>query len=225
LDPKYLEFGEAIRSAHMKLLSFDHTIQSRVILITAALPNEGKSWVAASLALSLAADGCSVALVDCDVNRPTVHRMFDRRRGPGLTDYLGGNAELDEIVHSDDDSGLAYIPIGSDVSRAAWRKTFGLIRPLVEQLREKYAFVILDSPPVLAVSDTILLSQIAQKTILVVKWASTPPAVARRAAVQLLQSAGAEMAALLSMVNTKVAARHGDPIAGVYKELSTYYRR
>jgi Mrp family chromosome partitioning ATPase len=111
------------------------------------------------------------------------------------------------------------------VARETWRKTFSLIRPLVDRLREKYAFVILDSPPVLAVSDTILLSQIAQKTILVVKWASTPPAVARRAAVQLLESAGAEMAALLSMVNTKRAAKSGDPIAGVYKELGAYYRR
>jgi hypothetical protein len=70
-----------------------------------------------------------------------------------------------------------------------------------------------------------LLSQIAQKTILVVKWASTPPAVARRAAVQLLESAGAEVAALLSMVNTKRAAKNGDPIAGVYKQLDSYYGR
>lgn len=152
-----------------------------------------------------------------------VHRMFYAGRVPGLTGSLGGNPEFDEIVHTDAASGLSYIPIGSPVPRAAWRKTFGQIRPMVERVQGKYAFVILDSPPVLTVSDTILLSQIAQKTILVVKWASTPPAVARRAAVQLLQSAGAEMAALLSMVNTKVAARHGDPIAGVYKELSTDY--
>ena len=119
-------------------------------------------------------------------------------------------------------------PRGHAAARRAaetWRKTFSLMRPLVDRLREKYAFVILDSPPVLAVSDTILLSQIAQKTILVVKWASTPPAVARRAAVQLLESAGAELTAFLSMVNTKRAARNGDPIAGVYRELETYYGR
>jgi hypothetical protein len=78
---------------------------------------------------------------------------------------------------------------------------------------------------VLAISDTILLSQIAQKTILVVKWASTPPAVARGAAIQLLESAGAQVVALLSMVNTKRAAKNGDPIAGAYKELQSYYGR
>jgi uncharacterized protein involved in exopolysaccharide biosynthesis/Mrp family chromosome partitioning ATPase len=225
LDAQYAEFGEAIRSAHLRLLSFSRPIEPCVILVTAALPNEGKSWVAASLALSLAADGSSVALVDCDVNRPTVHRMFDGPRGPGLTDYFGERVTLDEIVHTDPASGLCYIPIGSAVARETWRRTFGLIAPLVDRLREKYAFVILDSPPVLAISDTILLSQIARKTILVVKWASTPPAVARRAAIQLLDSAGAEMVGLLSMVNTKHLAKNGDPIAGAYRELQSYYGR
>jgi uncharacterized protein involved in exopolysaccharide biosynthesis/Mrp family chromosome partitioning ATPase len=225
LSAEYAAFGEAIRSAQMKLLRFDRQTDTHVILITAALPNEGKSWVAASLALSLAADGRSVALVDCDVNRPTVHRMFDAPRGPGLTDYITGGAALDEIIHRDPTAGASYIPIGSGVQRDAWRKTFSRIHQLVDQLRERYEFIILDSAPVLAISDTILLSQIAQKTILVVKWASTPPAVARRAAVQLLESAGAEVAALLSMVNTKRAAKHGDPIAGVYKTLDSYYGR
>lgn len=226
LNPKYAAFGEAIRSAQMKLLRFDRQTESRVILITAALPNEGKSWVAASLAMSLAADGCSCVLVDCDLNRPTVHRMFGGPRGPGLTDYFAGGVSVDAVVHGDSASGMSYVPIGNAMPRETWRKSFGLLRPLVDQLREKYEFVILDSAPVLAIADTILLSQIAQKTILVVKWASTPPAVARRAAVQLLESAGAEVAALLSMVNTKRAAKNGDSIAGVYRELGkTYYGR
>lgn len=225
LNAQYAEFGEAIRSVHMRLSSFARPVEPCVILITAALPNEGKSWVAASLALSLAADGRSVALVDCDINRPTVHRMFDAPRGPGLTDYFAGGVVLDDIVHTDPTSGLCYIPIGSAVARETWRRTVGLIHPLVDRLREKYAFIILDSAPVLAISDTILLSQIAQKTILVVKWASTPPAVARGAAIQLLESAGAQVVALLSMVNTKRAAKNGDPIAGAYKELQSYYRR
>jgi polysaccharide biosynthesis transport protein len=121
-------------------------------------------------------------------------------RGPGLTDYLAGNVALDEILYRDSTSGTSYLPIGSAVPRQTWRKTFSLIHPLVDQLRQRYKFVILDSAPVLPVSDTILLSQMAEQTILVIKWASTPPAVARRAAVQLLQSAGAEAAALLSMV-------------------------
>ena len=69
----------------------------------------------------------------------------------------------------------------------------------------------------------MLLSQIAERTILVVKWGSTPPAIARHAAMQLLETGSTEIAVLLSMVNTKRAARYGDPVAGAHKRLGNYY--
>jgi succinoglycan biosynthesis transport protein ExoP len=217
-------FGQAIRNVQVRLLSFDGRKNSRVVLVTAALPGEGKTWVAAGLATSLAADGFSVALVDCDLYRPTVHRMFDGPSGPGLTDYFGGGAALDQILHCDG-SGVTYIPAGTALSKQARRITPDRLLPLIDRLGEKYTFIILDSAPVLAVSETMLLSQIAQKTILVVKWGSTPPPIARHAAMQLLESGDAEIAVLLSMVNTKRAARYGDPVAGAYKRLESYYRR
>jgi hypothetical protein len=71
----------------------------------------------------------------------------------------------------------------------------------------------------------MLLSQIAEKTILVVKWGSTPPAIARHAAMQLLEAGAAEIGALLSMVDAKRAAKYGDPVARAYKKLKSYYGR
>ena len=225
LGPQDTPFGQAIRSVQLKLLSFDGRKNSRVVLVTAALPGEGKTWVATSLAASLAADGIRVALVDCDLYRPTVHLMFDSPRGPGLTDYFSGDVVLDDIIYEDRASKVTYVPAGTALSKEARRITSDRLRPLIDRLGEKCAFVILDSAPVLAVSDTMLLSQIAQKTILVVKWGRTPPALARLAATQLLESSDAEIAALLSMVNSKHAARDGDPVAGVYQRLEGYYRR
>jgi Mrp family chromosome partitioning ATPase len=149
--------------------------------------------------------------------------MFDGPHGPGLTDYFAGGVAFDEIVHDHPLSGVRYIPTGTAVSKEARRITPGRLRPLIDRLAEKYAFIILDSAPVLAVSETILLSQLAQKTILVVKWGSTPPAIARHAATQLLESGGAEVGVLLSMVDAKRAAKYGDPVAGVYKKLASYY--
>ncbi len=216
-------FGQAVRNIQFKLLSFDGRSDTSVVLVTAALPDEGKTWVAVSLSASLAADGFSVALVDCDLYRPTVHQMFDGTRGPGLTDYFAGGVTLDEIVHHDRGSGISYIPSGTALSKEGRRITSDRLRPLIERLREKYAFIILDSGPILAVSETMLLSQIAERTILVVKWGSTPPAIARHAATQLLESGSTEIAVLLSMVNTKRAARYGDPVAGAYKRLGKYY--
>jgi succinoglycan biosynthesis transport protein ExoP len=225
LEPQDTAFGQAIRNVQLKLCCFGGRNNSRVFLVTAALPGEGKTWVAASLAASLAADGVSVALVDCDLFRPMVHRIFDGPSGPGLTDYFAGGVALDDIAHYDRGSGVTYVPAGTARSKEAQRITSDRICPLIYWLREKYTFIILDSAPVLAVSETMLLSQIAQKTILVVKWGSTPPAIARHAAMQLLESGDAKIAVPLSMVNTKRAARHGDPVAGVYQRLEGYYRR
>jgi succinoglycan biosynthesis transport protein ExoP len=224
LEPQDTAFVQAIHNVQLKLLSFDGSNNSQVVLVTAALPAEGKTWVAASLAASLAADGISVALVDCDFYRSTVHRLFDAPSGPGLTDYFAGSVALDDIVHNDRGSGVTYVPAGTALSKEARRITYDRLRSLIAQLREKYAFIILDSAPVLAVSETMLLSQIAQKTILVVKWGSTPPAIARHAAMQLLESTDTEIAALLSMVNIKRAARYGDPVAGMFRRLESYYR-
>jgi succinoglycan biosynthesis transport protein ExoP len=217
-------FGHAIRSIQLQLLSFDaYDDPHRVILVTAALPGEGKTSVAASLAASLAADGVKVALVECDLDRPTVHRIFGALGEPGLTDYFAGSAALDQIVHTHTSSGIDYIPVGAAQLKEAWRITASRMRPLIDELTRQYAFIILDSAPVLAVSETILLSQIAQKTIFVVKWRSTPRAVARHALMRLLQSRGAETGVLLSMVDAKRAASYGDPVASVDKQLATYY--
>jgi succinoglycan biosynthesis transport protein ExoP len=225
LQPQNTAFGQAIRSVELKLLGFDRRHASQVVLVTAALPDEGKTWVSASLAAGLAADGVSVVIVDCDLHRPTLHRMFDSPRAPGLTDYFAGGAASDEIVHNHRLSGVNYVPAGTALSEEAWRITPGRLRPLIDRFAEKYAYIILDSAPVLAVSETMLLSQIAQKTILVVKWGSTPPAIARRAATQLLESGATEIGTLLTMVDARRAAKHGDPIAGAYKTLESYYGR
>jgi uncharacterized protein involved in exopolysaccharide biosynthesis/Mrp family chromosome partitioning ATPase len=225
LQPQGTAFEHAVRNVELKLLSVNRRRESEVVLVTAALPDEGKTWVAANLAASFAADGVSVALVDCDLHRPAVHRMFGGPRGPGLTDYFDGGFELEAIVHNDPISRVSYVPVGTASSQNAWRITPGRLRPLIDRLAEKYAFVILDSAPVLAISETILLSQIAQKTILVVKWGSTPATVARRAATQLLESGGREVGVLLSMVDPKRAAEHGDPVARMRKRLEHYYGR
>ena len=119
---------------------------------------------------------------------------------------------------------MDYVPVGAAVPEPAWRITFDRLRPLVDRLQENYPFIIFDSAPVLAVSETAVLSQVAHKTIFVVRWGSTPPSIARHAVMQLLESGGAETGALLSMVNTKRAAKYGDPLARAYTRLEKYYR-
>jgi uncharacterized protein involved in exopolysaccharide biosynthesis/Mrp family chromosome partitioning ATPase len=222
-SPRAAAFGQAIRGIQLKFVSVEHDSGSQVILVAAALPKEGKTWVATSLAVSLATEGFRVALVDCDLHRPAVHRMFDGPRGPGLTDYFAGRAGIDEVVHLDNASGVEYVPVGSEPSREAWYITFDRLRRLVAQLRRTHQFIILDSAPVLAVSETAMLSQIAQRTIFVVRWGRTPAKLVRHAVMHLFDSGAAEGAVVLSMVDVKWASKHGDLVAGAYKRLQNYY--
>jgi succinoglycan biosynthesis transport protein ExoP len=224
LQPPNTRFGQAIRGVQLKLLGSIRRTGSCVVLVTAALPEEGKTWVAVSLAASLAADGFSVVLVDCDLHRSKVHQMFGGTRGPGLTDYFAGDAAFDEIVRDDPGSRVHYVAAGAALSKDALRVTADRLCPLVDRLSERHAFIVLDSAPVLAVAETALLSQIAQKTIFVVRWRKTPQSVARHAVTQLLESGSAEIAVLLSMVDSKRAAKGGDAVAGLYKRLENYYR-
>jgi Mrp family chromosome partitioning ATPase/capsular polysaccharide biosynthesis protein len=220
-DARDTAFGHAVRSIQLKLRNPDASAP-RAILVTGALPEEGKTWTAVSLATSLAADGFSVVIVDCDLHRPALHQTLDDVGAPGLTDYFAGSAAFDQIVHRDDRSGVHYVPAGAAVSKGGWRLGVDLLGPLISRLKEDYRFVILDSAPVLAVAETMQLSQIAERTLLIVRWGRTMPRIAYHALQQLLD-VGAEVSVVLSMVDIRRAASHGDVIAGAYKGLKKYY--
>ena len=130
-------FGHAVRSIQLKLRSPDARAP-RAILVTGALPAEGKTWTAVSLAASLAADGCSVAIVDCDLHRPALHQTLGDVGAPGLTDYFAGTATFDQIVHRDHRSGVHSVPAGAAVSNEAWRLGSDRLRPLISRLQEDY---------------------------------------------------------------------------------------
>ena len=216
-------FSQALHGIKLKLVVAADRGHSQTVLVTAALPREGKTSFAVGLAMSLAADGQSVAIVDCDPSRPTVHRMFGGVRGPGLKDYLAGRAEFAAIVHHDDNSGVDYVPAGNGDPHDTRRPTAGSMQPLIDWLKTAHAFVILDSAPVLAASETTLLARLADRTIFLVRWGTTPAAVARHALTELLQTEGVEAAAVLSMMDLRRAASYGDEIAGMYRQIGKYY--
>jgi Mrp family chromosome partitioning ATPase len=147
--------------------------------------------------------------------------MFRGPSAPGLTDYFTNAAELDQILYCDTRTGVNYVPVGVASPRPGIITTDRL-RLLIARLSKRYKYIILDSAPLLAVSETSLLSQLAQKTILVVKWDSTPLELARDAVTELLGS-GADIAIALSMVDMRRAAKYGDPRAAAYKRLKNYY--
>lgn len=211
-------FSEQIRAVRAGLwLGVE---RPKVVAITAARPAEGKSMLALSLARSAALSGERVLLIDCDMRRPSLARHLRANDGPGLSDLLGGKAELLDVLHNDTlgapGGGMHFLPAGQPRG-----DTFGLfmgpeMTRLLTEARREYALIILDSPPVQAITEARLLAAIADATILCVRWRATPRDVVSHV-LEMLEEANAHVVgAVLTRVDPRAHVRSGYADAEVY---------
>jgi capsular exopolysaccharide synthesis family protein len=189
-------YAESIRmlSTDVALTAPDDT--TCVALVTSAMPREGKTVIAASWARAAAQMGKKVILLDCDMRNPSVHRLFGLPREPGLADVLLGQGPLATVIRRDPKSGADVITAGRGLKPAAGLIGSGRIDQVLASLRTTYDLVILDSAPVLAVSETRVLSRLADTTLFLVGWASTHERMVF-AALRQLAEAGARLAGVL----------------------------
>lgn len=205
-------FAEAFRSLHA---SIGHAIDAvpQVIAVTSALPQEGKSTIAAGLARVIALDGGDVVLVDCDLRRRSVNRLIAEERPAGLIEVLRGTATLDDALVRDGPSGAWLLPIGARRIEPGDHFGGAAMRALLAELRGRFATVILDTAPVLPIADTRTLSTLADAVLFVVRWRKTADhAVA--SALRLLPGGRARVAGVvLSQLDARRQARfgYGDP--------------
>jgi polysaccharide biosynthesis transport protein len=193
--------------------------------VTSALPGEGKSTMAMSLAQTIARSGQRVIVVDGDLRRPSVHRLAGISPKPGLIDWLLGRNAPDDVIYSTGALGVDVIPAGNQPQMPPNLLSSDRFRLLMHDLTERYDMVILDSAPVLAVSDTRVLATLAEKTLFVVRWASTSHKVAASGLRQLVE-AGADVAGVALMaVDVKAHAKDGFTDSVLYTgSLRAYYR-
>ena len=136
------------------------------ILITSASANEGKTTVSCQLAASLARTGKRVALVDCDFRRPSAHLMVEGRQGPGLSELMRGEATLDQIRQQTQAPGLTFIGAGEVDQRVLQLLSVDGGRSLIQQLKSKFDFVIIDTSPLLFVAEPSMIAQNADVVLL-----------------------------------------------------------
>ncbi len=225
LDRPLSAYAEAIRSIHTNLMLSDVDARPRVVLVTSALPGEGKSTMAMSLAQMVARYGQRVIVIDGDLRRPAVHRLAGVSQKPGLVEWLLNRNALEEVVYSTGPGGIDVIPAGDQPQLPPNLLSSDRFRQLLRGLMERYDMVILDSAPVLAVSDTRILATLAEKTLFVVRWASTSHKVAA-SALRQLHEAGAQVAGVALMaVDVKAHAKDGFTDSVLYSgRLREYYR-
>ena len=195
--PTLAENGEAVeqfRSLRSRIQQARYEAPLKTILISSALPSEGKTFVAANLAISLARNSVNrILLIDGDLRRPTIHNRLGAPNTPGLSEYLAGTAELNDIMQRDRSlntaeaasarsiSNLTFIPAGKCDNSSSELVANHRIEKLVAALALHFDWILIDSPPVLTVSDAVDLAHASDAVLLVARAANTPFDVAQRA--------------------------------------------
>ncbi|MCP4684322.1 MAG: CpsD/CapB family tyrosine-protein kinase [bacterium] len=152
------------------------------ILFTSAITSEGKSTVASLMSITAAYKGHKTLLIDCDLRRPSVHRLFACERGKGMSEVLHNGDEVKSVVKKTSLDNLDIITAGKAVAHPTELFDSRIIGGLVHELKFYYDFVFVDTPPVIPVSDPMLLAQEMDGAVLIVKAGSTAREVAQRAA-------------------------------------------
>jgi succinoglycan biosynthesis transport protein ExoP len=216
-------FAEALRFIRCGLRPTDGNKKTKVIQITSAVPGEGKSTLAATLALSSAISGARVILIDCDFRRPRTTNLFQLTKAGGLSDFLAGQATWDEIATIYSHSSLTVVPVG--ISGQNSLDLIGSAR-MVEVLKlasEHYDLVFLDSSPILPVSDSVVISGIVEKTILVVEWNKTDRDLVCQAIERIHLNKGTVIGIVLNKVNLAEVRSYGYNYSKYFTEIAKYY--
>jgi capsular exopolysaccharide synthesis family protein len=145
----------------------------RTILVTSANPAEGKSTTVSNLAIAFAQAGKKVLVVDTDLRKPNLHAEFDLKRSPGITDVLFNKSELKAVIQQTVVKNLDLLCCGTIPSNPSELLGSAAMKTFVDKSKEKYDMVFFDSPPLLAVTDSSILSTLVDGVIVVASAGQT----------------------------------------------------
>lgn len=206
-------FAEAFGGVRTNALFSMPEDGSRTILVASAGPREGKTLVASNLAVALAQAGQRVMIVDCDLRRPRVHEVFSVPQEPGLSNLIVGDAKASEMIRTR--GGVTVLPAGRIPPNPAELLGSKRFQELIARLGERFEWIVIDSPPVLAVTDATILGHLASGVMFVVASEMTSKHTARTAIEQLVAAHARILGAVLNRVDLDANSYY----------YSRYYRR
>jgi capsular exopolysaccharide synthesis family protein len=185
------------------------------VLVTSTAPGEGKSTTLANLGVILAQAERSVLLVDSDLRRPVVHQIFKQRINPGLTSYLAGDALFEAVVVKTAVPNLSVVPSGPIPPNPAELLASRRMREFLDTASERFDLVVLDSPPILAVTDACALASMTDGVLFVVGSGKIPQSAVCRAKEQIEAAQGKVLGAVINQFEAHAADGYS----------RTYYQR
>src|SRR6202162_1307680 len=178
--------AERFRTLRSRLFQVAATKTIRRLVVTSSVPEEGKTFVTSNLAQAFARQPeCRVLLIDADLRASRLHLPFGATETPGLTDYLRGEADESQVVQVGPEGNLCLIPGGRSVPNPSELLHNDRMKLLLDQMARMFDWILLDTPPALAVHDASLLADICDGVLFVVRAGSTDAEVAEKASGEL----------------------------------------
>jgi capsular exopolysaccharide synthesis family protein len=210
--------AEAYRILRAKIEFSKPNRDANTFTLISGGPGEGKSTTLNNLAYTCAKGGYNVLVVDADLRRPSQHHFFECDNSFGLTDYLHGKADIEEITLTTKVDNLSFIPAGQIVGGDVGILNSQRMTDLMQRVKGQYDLVFFDSPPILGVSDGAVLTSQVDMTIMVVQHRRFPRAMLLRVKQAVAEVGGT----LIGVVLNNVDARHDDSY-GYYNTYADYY--
>jgi succinoglycan biosynthesis transport protein ExoP len=204
-------YAEALRSAFTAITLGSRDKPPRVILITSSLPDEGKSTFACSLAGMMARSNPAkrIIVVDCDLRRSSIVSSLGVPATNGtIEEYLAGSKTIEQTLGRDESSGLYYIPARRNASNSAEILNSNVMRAFVRGLARQFDLVILDTPPLITVSDALVTARLADYVVFLVRWERTDRELAVNALKQM-RDLRKHVGVVLTQVDVRQRLRYG----------------
>ena len=196
-------FMEAYRTLKANIEFASRRKPIRAVAVASAVPGEGKSTTALYLASAYARAGRNVVLIDGDIRKPTLHQVIDRRRSPGLTDYLLDPGMMPSYVLTDTIVGAAFIGAGRSVPNPSDLLASERMTELIALLKQAYDMIIVDTPPILAAIAAKILAAKCDGVVLVLESGKAREKAVLKAKAELTQANANLLGAVLNKLNRK----------------------
>jgi exopolysaccharide transport family protein len=224
LDKPLSGFSESFRTIRSAIRISGIDTQNTTVAITSALPGDGKTTTSLCLGRVSAMAGSRTLVIDCDLRRRLLTEALTPDAERGLLEVLSNAAELDSVIVKDAQTDLDILPVAQTTFTP--RDVFGssAFEALLEQLRQRYDLIILDTAPVLAVADTRAIVSKVDGVLLAVRWKKSPTGIVRKALQEVQASKANVLGIVLNNVDLEAQARYGYDKSGYYyRSYQKYY--